>query len=40
MVFNYTIPDMRDKVLNFWDRRSTKTKFVLFLIYSIILIAI
>ena len=40
MIFGYTIPDMRDKVLNFWDIRSTKTKFILFLIYSIILIAI
>tara|TARA_R100001594_G_scaffold24914_1_gene48864 strand:- start:233 stop:343 length:111 start_codon:yes stop_codon:yes gene_type:complete len=34
-----TLPDLKDKVIDLWDRMNPKVKFGLFIIYSIILIA-
>ena len=34
-----TLPDLKDKVIDLWDRTDPKVKIGLFVVYSIILIA-
>ena len=34
-----TLPDLKDKVIDLWDRLNPKVKIGLFVVYSIILIA-